>query len=76
MTKNVLKSEKQQSKDMDTAVKNYLQQVGSSGTTVASSLDKNVADIISTAKDAVKNASNDKAKKLQKALVSCTAVAL
>ena len=70
VTQKVLKSKKQQSKDMDTAVKNYLQQVGPSGTTVATSLDKNFADVINAAKDAVKNAPKDKAKKLQKALVS------
>lgn len=68
VTERVLKSKKQQSKDIDHAVKNYLQQVNDSGTKVASSLDTNFSDIINTAKDAVKSAQKGKADKLQKAL--------
>lgn len=69
----MLKSKKQSDKDMDKAVGEYLKQVGSSGTSVATALDKNFSDVINTAKDAVKNAPKDKkskADKLQKALVS------
>lgn len=72
VTQKVLKGKKQDSKDMDKAVGNYLKQVGSSGTTVASSLDKNLSDIINTAKNVASKASKDKANKLNKAIVSVT----
>lgn len=52
--------------------RNYLKQVGSSGTTVASLLDKELADIINTAKGVASKASKDKADKLKKAIVSVT----
>ena len=65
-----MKSSKQESKDEDHAVKNYLQQVNDSGTKVASSLDTKFTEIINSAKDTVKNAPKGKADKLQKALVS------
>ncbi|EKM51718.1 uncharacterized protein PHACADRAFT_187139 [Phanerochaete carnosa HHB-10118-sp] len=68
VTQKVLKGKKQDSKDMDKAVGNYLKQVGSSGTTVASLLDEELADIISIAKGVASKASKDKADKLNKAI--------